>query len=172
MEERLSHILTLTNDWLKFAETKNTGLLVFTGALSLGVLQRVNEHVAPHVRYIAAIGLVLLAGAALCALASFNPYLKPGKLKAPAPPADDDNMIFFGHTAKYTPKEYLKRIAALSPPANDENSGIQEHYAHQIITNARIALRKYAWFSRGVITATAAIAALATAGILQLIAMK
>jgi hypothetical protein len=170
MEERLRYILTLTNDWLKFAETKNAALLVFCGALGLGVLQRLTSQAALHVRCVAVVGLGLLAAAAFCALVSFIPKLDPEHLPAPGKPDDNDNLLFYGHTAKYSPQQYLDRLTALCPPPVTA-PGIPEQHAQQIITNARIALKKYAWFTRGVRLGVIAVSTFIVAGVLQLVAM-
>ena len=171
MEDRLRYILTLTNDWLKFAETKNAALLVFAGALAIGVVQRLNPQTALNIRSFTAIGLLLLAAAASCALTSFIPILRPEKTTPPGQPSDTDNLLFYGHIAKYTPTAYIERLATITQPLQGE-PGIAEHYAQQIITNARIATRKYTWYTRGVVVGIIAIMTMALAGLLQLLAVQ
>ena len=66
-------------------------------------------------------------------------------------PSNDDNILFFGHIAKYPPENYLRKLYRLRNGKPPENlSGIELDYAEQIVTNSRIAQRKYDTFTIGV----------------------
>jgi hypothetical protein len=74
MEERLRYLLTLTNDWLKFAETKNAGLLVFTAGAIIGAHRSAGTQTpAPMAQWALTLGTILLTGAAVLCLLSFLP---------------------------------------------------------------------------------------------------
>jgi hypothetical protein len=146
MEERLRNILTLTNDWLKFAETKNAGLLVFSGAAIIGAHRSTaTETPTPLIQWTLTVGAALLLIAAILCLLSFLPTIRVPLLESKRAPAQDDNLLFYGHIAAYRPTEYLAKLQAATNTAT--TTAMDEQFAQQIVTNAQIAVRKYRHFS-------------------------
>jgi hypothetical protein len=146
MKDHLQFVLTTTNDWLKFGEAKNLAALAFAGT-AIGAYVRavdiINLPIAVKIFVSAGIAGLTIAG--ISALLSFIPTLNIPYLYSKRAPQDSDNLLFYGHIAHYQPSEFLERTEKLV--GQQHHDAIDEHYAAQIITNARIALRKYRLFS-------------------------
>ena len=147
MREHLRNVLTLTNDWLKFAEAKNALALAFVAAITSAYIRGLDIRVLPLApRILISAGIASLAVAAVSALASFLPTLLMPYLNAQRAPTPQDNLLYFGDLAQYKPSELLTHTAAVLRYGGLPDP-IDEHYAAQIVTNARIALRKYRHFT-------------------------
>jgi hypothetical protein len=172
VEARLADLLVRVIDWLKFAEAKNTAA-VGLSSTALGVI--VTFLVAgPPVPELAGIGLsigaVLLMISLLLAVASFLPStnLEKHLLGARLEPADSDNLLFYGHIARYEPRALARAIAVHYYGLEGEDaepSRFAVDLAGQIVTNARITVRKLDFFkyslqlfAGGVLIASAAMA--------------
>lgn len=172
VELRLADLLVRVIDWLKFAEAKNTAA-VGLSSTALGVI--VTFLVAgPPVPDPAGIGLsvgaVLLMVSLLLAVASFLPStnLEKHLLGARQEPADADNLLFYGHIARYEPRALVRAIATHYYGLTGESAEPSRYavdLAGQIVTNARITVRKLQFFTyslqlfaAGVLIASAAMA--------------
>lgn len=145
----LSEAFANVSDWLKFAEQKNAALIAFNSALSLGVLA-VLQDLAPSMfwlRLLCALSIGFLWLGAVVALWSFIPTTRIPKPHQWSGGLRDDNLLFFGHIARYTPETYLKAMSELVGAIDGSATRLDKHYAEQVVTNARIAIRKYALFS-------------------------
>lgn len=172
VELRLIDLLNRVNDWLKFAETKNTAA-VGLSSTALGVI--VTFLVAgPPVPTIAGVGLslgaVTLMVSLMLTVASFLPTtnLEKQLVGKRAQPGPGDNLLFYGHLARYEPRGLARAIAeqyfALSGD-ECEPSKFAIDIAGQVVINARIAVRKLEFFKYslllfgfGVLVASAAMA--------------
>lgn len=172
VEARLADLLLRVIDWLKFAEAKNTAA-VGLSTTALGVI--VTFLVAgPPVPDLAGIGLsvgaVLLMVSLMLAVASFLPStdLEKHLLGAREEPAASDNLLYYGHIARYEPRALARAIAThyYGHSGDDaEPSRYAVDLAGQIVTNARITVRKLDFFryslqlfAAGVLIAAAAMA--------------
>jgi|SRR5438128_5847291 len=163
MEERLRHILSIVNEWLKFAEAKNAALLAANVAIVFAVLRIPDpETIYPQwLRTYVLLGVFLIAAAAILALVSFIPEVKIPWLALRRQPSSKDNLLFYGDIACYEPMSYLQALGARTTPAADVFSSVEQDYAAQIIANSRIALRKYACFTAAIwLTLTAVLSIL------------
>jgi hypothetical protein len=171
-EDRLGDLLNRVVDWLKFAEAKNTAA-VGLSSTALGVI--VTFLIAgPSVSALAGAGLaagaVALMVSLMLAVASFLPSTNLekhllGEREAPGP---GDNLLFYGHLARYEPRGLARAIAEhYFEPGEREYvpSKLAIDLAGQVITNARITVRKLAFFKYslmlfggGVLIAAAAMA--------------
>lgn len=149
MEDRLKAILANTNDWLKFAETKNGALFAANVATVFGLLRLLAEtssfHPIIHI-YMAVAVICLVCSAVLC-LVSFIPTLRPPKQSKIRKLGSGDNLLFYMHIADYTDVDYLKALYAQSGKGQELPCTIEQAYAKQIVVNARIARLKYEIFS-------------------------
>jgi hypothetical protein len=172
VESQLSDLLNRVIDWLKFAETKNTGA-VGLASTALGVI--VTFLVAgPPVPTIAGVGLSLgalaLMFSLMLAVASFLPSTNlekhlMGEREVPGP---NDNLLYYGHLARYEPRGLSRAIADHyfdQPGEAFVPSKLAIDLAGQVITNSRITVRKLAFFRYslllfgfGVLIASAAMA--------------
>lgn len=153
VEARLSDLLLRVIDWLKFAEAKNTGA-VGLSSTGLGVI--VTFLVAgPPVPEIAgagmALGAISLMISLMLSVASFLPStnLEKHLLGERVQPGPGDNLLFYGHLARYEPRGLVQAIADhyfdLSSDAAPSKFALD--IAAQIITNARITVRKLQLFT-------------------------
>jgi len=147
MQDRLRYTLGLVNEWLRFAETKNAALLAVDAGAVLA-LTKVVQGICwntPEGIWIFTMILLLLLSCVL-AMISFLPDVVP-KWKSPKRcPREDANLLFYGDLAYYDRLSLLKAIAKQEGLSVPNNSAVLEDYAEQIITNSRIALRKYKFF--------------------------
>ena len=172
VETRLSDLLTRVIDWLKFAEAKNTGA-VGLSSTGLGVI--VTFLVAgPPLPTLAGIGLglgaITLMLSLMLAVASFLPTTNlekqlVGERERPNP---TDNLLYYGHLARYEPRALTRAIAEMYFEHEGEEYApgkLAIDLAGQVVTNARITVRKLALFKYslllfgfGVLVASAAMA--------------
>ncbi len=148
MEDRLKYILSLVNDWLKFAESKNAALLAADTALGLGLYKILRSDMPGSQSAILYVGFVislLFVGAFIC-LVSFIPRTTIPWLATTHRPKEDDNLLFYGDIAKYDPKRYIASLYKQSGNDVSEIKAYEEDLAEQIIINSRIALQKYGLF--------------------------
>ena len=172
VETRLSDLLNRVIDWLKFAEAKNTGA-VGLSSTGLGVI--VTFLVAgPPIPTLAGVGLgvgaVALMLSLLLTVASFLPStnLEKHLIGERDRPSTRDNLLFYGHLARYEPRALVEAIAEMYFDHDGETyapSKLAVDLAAQIVTNSRITVRKLALFRYslllfgfGVLIASAAMA--------------
>jgi hypothetical protein len=172
IEQQLSQQLTHVVDWLKFAEAKNTGS-VGLSSTGLGVI--VTFLVAgPPIPTLAGVGLgigaVALMLSLLLTVASFLPStdLEKHLVGDRERPTSRDNLLYYGHLARYEPRALVEAIAEMYFEQESEAyapSKLAIDLAAQIVTNARITVRKLAFFRYslllfgfGVLIASAAMA--------------
>ena len=150
---RLIDLLSRAIDWLKFAEAKNTGA-VGLSSTGLGVI--VTFLVAgPPVPDIAGAGLgigaVTLMLSLMLAVASFLPStnLEKHLMGEKIDPGPGDNLIYYGHIARYEPRALVSAIAEHYFGLSGEEATPTRYaldLAGQIVTNARITVRKLELF--------------------------
>ena len=172
VEHQLSELLNRVIDWLKFAEAKNTGS-VGLSSTGLGVI--VTFLVAgPPIPTLAGVGLAVGAVALMLSLmltvASFLPStdLEKHLVGDRERPTPRDNLLYYGHLARYEPKALVEAIAEMYFDQEGETyapSKLAIDLSAQIVTNARITVRKLALyryslllFGFGVLVASAAMA--------------
>jgi hypothetical protein len=172
VEQQLSELLTRVIDWLKFAEAKNTGSV---GLASTGLGVIVTFLVAgPSISTLAGVGLGIGALALMLSLlltvASFLPStnLEKHLVGERERPTARDNLLYYGHLARYEPRALVEALAELyfeQPGPTYAPSKLALDLAAQVVTNARITVRKLALFRYslllfgfGVLVASAAMA--------------
>jgi hypothetical protein len=153
VERQLSELLGRVIDWLKFAEAKNTGS-VGLSSTGLGVI--VTFLVAgPSIPTLAGVGLGVGALALMLSLmltvASFLPStnLEKHLVGDRDRPTTRDNLLYYGHLARYEPRALVQAIAEMYFEQESEAyvpSKLAVDLAAQIVTNARITVRKLAFF--------------------------
>jgi Family of unknown function (DUF5706) len=153
VERHLSELLGRVIDWLKFAEAKNTGS-VGLSSTGLGVI--VTFLVAgPSITALAGIGLgvgaLALMFSLLLTVASFLPStnLEKHLVGERERPTSRDNLLYYGHLARYEPRALAEAVAEMYFDQERETyipSKLAVDLAAQIVTNARITVRKLALF--------------------------
>lgn len=161
METNLLAVLVIVNDWLKFAEAKNAGLLVFAGAGIAGILSFLGS-AATEIPMRWKVGLfscvVFLSVCCLITLFSFMPRTKLEKELSSRRGVrkDTDNLYYYGDLLKYTAEELLDSISRLyyretlgTLPITKSHADI----AAQVVVNSQITMRKYVIFKVALISA-------------------
>lgn len=153
LSERLLDLLARTTDWLKFAETKNVGIVGLASGGIAALIAAAGFVGEIGLQGLAGLGLlgggVLLAAALLIGVWSFLPATSvPRWMRRRAgTERPDDNLFYFGHLAVYTPEDLTQAIADRyldhSPP---KGRIMHRDLAAQIIVNARITLQKLTLF--------------------------
>ena len=153
VERQLSELLGRVTDWLKFAEAKNTGS-VGLSSTGLGVI--VTFLVAgPPIPTMAGVGLAIGAFSLMISLlltvASFLPStdLEKHLVGDRQRPTPRDNLLYYGHLARYEPRALVEAVAEMYFEQDCETyvpSKMAVDLAAQIVTNARITVRKLAFF--------------------------
>ncbi|MFT6138735.1 MAG: hypothetical protein ACJAUJ_001830 [Salibacteraceae bacterium] len=150
MEDRLNTIFSNINDWLRYAETKSAALLATNGLIIFGIVRLIlsQESINNFLFYYLCIVVFQLAISSCFLLISFAPSLEiPWLFKPSNIDEKNDNLLFFGHAAKYTPRKYIEVLAKASKENNYEGSRVEIMIAKQIISNSTIAMRKFSIFS-------------------------
>lgn len=148
VEQRLERILSHVNRWLEFAEKKNGALLAGNSALLLGVASRLQHafNIPPFVRFYIYFALLLVGAGAVCCLVSFLPQTQMPWLASRRKPSEEDNLLLYSDLANYSPSKVLSALCKCISANETELNQLHTHYAEQIITNSRIAERKYKYF--------------------------
>jgi len=178
VEAWLADVLDRVIGWLQFAESKNIGMV---GLISTFLVLIVTFLVAgPSVPPLAGVGLALCALALmiglLLAMASLLPAtdLERDLIAERALPGVEDNLIYFGHLARYEPRTLVRAVASHYAEVTPDEvvvSKLALDLAEQIVTNARITVRKLRLyrsamllFAAGVLIAAVAMALAAFVG--------
>ena len=167
MEERLRYILTTVNEWLKFAEAKNGGLLVADIAVLFGAFSLLNESTGQVLPIHLAIVLAICS--ATSSLVSFSPQLRVLSSKSKRRTGKKASLIFYGHIAEYEPQSYIEALHAESGTEPTAIAPIEVDYAQQIIMNSRIAMRKHLCFRVGLWLAVSALLLLLVATLMSIV---
>ena len=145
--EQLKDISANVNSWLTFAEAKNGALLALDSGLALAIVSMVLGRCMSRLLlwYLYdAIGFMVLS--LLVALVSFLPQSRPSQEK-PGAIRERDNLWFYGDIAQYDRHSYLAALTASLALTNAPENRLCADLAGQVITNSRIAVRKYGYFT-------------------------
>jgi len=172
VQHQLSELLNRVIDWLKFAEAKNTGS-VGLSSTGLGVIVTflvAGPDIPPQAGVGLAVGALALMLSLLLTVASFLPStnLEKHLIGERERPTTRDNLLYYGHLSRYEPRALVEAIAEMyfeQPGETYVPSKLDIDLAAQIVTNARITVRKLALyryslllFGFGVLVASAGMA--------------
>lgn len=169
MEERLRYILATVNEWLKFAEAKNGALLVADIAVLVGIFSLQSEP-AGH-RVLVQLSIPLLIASGTSSLVSYIPQMRALSYPSKKGAQKRSNLLFYGHIAEHDPQSYIETLYAESGGAPSNVTPIEVGYAEQIITNSRIAVKKYRCFRVGLWLTILALLLLLAESVMSIIAV-
>jgi hypothetical protein len=140
----------MVNDWLKFAEAKNAGLLGLNGlglTALLGFATQV-EKLDAWPNYLLVASTVAWILSVLALVLSFLPKLNTKFLldKGGREIQNLDNLFFFGHLARLDPAALLKELGLQSEQQSSRHR-FEHDLAKQVVTNSRIANGKLRAFT-------------------------
>lgn len=149
MESRLLEIYDRASEWLKFAESKNAGLVALNAALVAGLLSTASafEFMGSIKPYWMVINISLLLISATISMVSMVPQLAFLRLKV-SESEQTKSVFFFEHIQKWyaEPVDYLNAIALAEGTDPKEWTALEIDFADQIIQISRIGTRKYSHF--------------------------
>lgn len=156
---KLKYIFDNVNNWLKFAESKNAALLAANSAIVFGLIRTQDLFENSLLHYYFVICIVLATFSACICLLSFVPKIKINSIfQETSVQAENLNLLFYGHIAKFTPEDYLK---ALQDGHIITEEAIQDRFctdiANQIVVNSKIAQTKYIFFQLAIWFTVAAV---------------
>ena len=146
---KLFRALQLVNEWLKFGEAKNAVLVTFNGA-AIAAVHNLNKIYEPVNAVAYWWFWCVTAGCAvslLIGLASFYARTNTAAIAFLTTPESGGNAVYFGHLADMNPGELLARLVGKYDRASDD--GYLEDMAGQVITNAKLARKKFVLFNTG-----------------------
>jgi len=150
MEARLQQIAASVSDWVKFAESKNAAIVAFDGVAVFGIVN-ILKGLANPLGGVARVGVyctvALLLLSVLFSLCSFIPNIRIPFLSAHSPCHAHDNLVYYGHIAKYDSYTYIASLCQHMAVDVKALNAIERYYAQQIVESAGIALQKYRIFS-------------------------
>ncbi len=155
MKKELHNIFNNVNEWLKFAEAKNAGILGLTSIMVFWLLRLVNSNIDGFCFYFY-YGLILVGAIVIIlALMSFAPILNKFYSNNIGKYGNHKNIYFYGDIKDFKDKngnfktdEYLLLVhkKAGKNVNNFTPNPLEEDLAKQIIVNSHIAYRKYSIF--------------------------
>lgn len=157
VESRLQSLLQVVNEWLKFAEAKNGGAVGFgSGAVAIlfGYLSEGGFDFVSGL--LLTLGVICFVLSVVVSVVSFSPRTDFLRLRAMrhGKPTRTDNLYYFGHLAKYSPRQLIDAIVDRylddEARANHDLKDVQMDIASQVTINARITMWKLRLFNAAV----------------------
>ena len=155
MKEILDDIYQHCLGMQKLAERKNVGIIGFNIVVSLTTIFLLKSGLQDYLRYYLFFVLACSLISIFLALSSISAQLK--RKEVGGPDRTNQNLLFFGTAAKYTPEDYLNELQK-SYGDGEPVSNFQRDRARQIVVVAQIALRKFKLFNAAFLWTIAAIA--------------
>lgn len=155
IEERLHALLAMVNDWLKYAEAKNAGVIAVSGLAASAVVSYGASIEHPTQWDIWSLGTACVAfilGVSVGML-SFVPKLDPLNISSGVneKPEPSDSLYYFGHLARLRSEQLVQKLLdrhgdhlQLTPDRAGELD-----LAGQVIINSRITGYKLSRFRAG-----------------------
>jgi hypothetical protein len=146
LDQHLREVLASVNEWLRFAEGKNTTALT-RGSAALGVLvQFIVSHDGPW-RSGTVAGLMLSAALLVLSLfVSLLSFLPQTTVEQPSRARQsrvEDNLLFYGHLARHDPEALVRAMSTrYFEPTSGASGAYASDVAFQVVANSRITVRK------------------------------
>jgi len=161
MNDDLKYIFDTTNEWLKFAEAKNAGILALLVGLIAGLISMTGD-LSGWQATMLIISESIFAVAILICLCSLSPILNDkfyAQIKLDAAMFEklkqSVNLLFFKSIYRLTEQQFIEvfnsraNVSAIQPASYDITTGthaLNHDLVHQILVNACIANFKYCCF--------------------------
>ena len=98
------------------------------------------------IKYYLCFAVLMFVLGIISSLLSFLPQLRLPWFFTRALMDEKDNLLYFGHAARYTPDSYVNAFAKVLKRNVDQATPLEKWHAEQIVMNSRIAMYKYRWF--------------------------
>mgnify|MGYP000870014583 CR=1 FL=1 len=169
MEEAVKDIFSNVNEWLKFAEAKNAAIIAFHLGSTFGaatIITQSEPNTVPEVMLNYIYWFITLNSIGLFfALFSFWPQMriedvlreKIEDIFCFKRSAIEENLLFYGYINNCGRDLYLSKLCGSCNKEITECSKLELNYVTQIVTNSRIAVRKYFYFKVALLSTTIAL---------------
>lgn len=155
MEDRLKYTLQFVNDWLKFSEAKNAALVALVAVIMTKFSTGLWNEASGWIWWCYALGVWCITGGGALSLMSFIPSLtfewKPKINEQCA----TRNLFYFGDVADLSAFDYLDAMYGAAASGENQKQKLELDLAGQIVTNSKIAIKKYRQFTRALILSLA-----------------
>lgn len=149
MNDDLKFIFANVNDWLKFAEAKNGGLLALNVATLIGLLQCNESMFGTFIIIRVLLIIAFCLSSAICVF-SISPIVSKRQLFTKLTILEFNSQkanmdyIFFGNIAKLSPVQYQELVLL---KLNGTLTNGEKDLCSQIVQNSEIALQKFKVFN-------------------------
>lgn len=138
----LKYIFQNVSDWLKFAEAKHAGLIVFNAGTIIGLLSSyssIHSFVSkvPVCISLACFGISILLSLFSQVPVTSNRFFNQKEI-------GNVNLYFFGHLCHINDKTFISEFVKISP--NFSATQLDNQLINQILVNARITQAKYTFY--------------------------
>lgn len=149
MLDTFDKILSRVDAWLKDAKATNAIVIGFNGAAIFGILHlfEMKEFCqCVFLKYYVTNFITLSFAGLFIALISFVPQTRLNWLWRNETSLKKINLLHFGHLAQLDVGGLIKEISKKLNISKQEDLGIYQDYAEQIIMNSKITVRKFDYF--------------------------
>lgn len=146
---KIKFIFENINGWLKFAESKNAGLLVFNSGVSLAIVRLIDSEVYESrilTWYLIFCIFLFVASATICLL-SFVPKIAiPSIFVSKIADVKEINLLFFGDIGRCSPEQYMEALVSQKMIKRCESQDIfLKSLTNQIVVNSSITNTKFSY---------------------------
>jgi len=155
MKELLNDVYQHCLGMQTLAERKNVGIIVFNVIVSLTAIYLLKSDLNTWLQYYVLFVLLCSLISIFLGLSAISAQLR--RKEKGNPDYKNQNLLFFGTAATYSPDEYLQQLHA-AYGNNEPLTKFQEDRSRQIVVVAQIALRKFRLFNAAFMWTIAAVA--------------
>lgn len=155
MKEILNDVYQHCLEMQKLAERKNAGIIAFNIIVSLTAIYLLKGELNIYLHYYVAFVLICSLISIFLGFSAISAQLR--RNENGIHDHVNQNLLFFGTAAKYSPDEYLKQLQ-FTYGINDPITKFHLDRARQIVVVAQIALRKFRLFNAAFMWTIAAVA--------------
>lgn len=131
-------------DMVKYGETKNATLIVFNGAIIVGMIKIINDTQVPYLSYFL---FYIIAMCGISIFISFSALIAKVKNSINNRPfPSEDLSLFFATFARMRPDDLIRKLKT-EYDCEPSNTNYEMDLARQVIITSQIALRKFKFFN-------------------------
>lgn len=151
-------VLSITNEWVRHADTKTGVTLAFVGATTTVLFNLVKneDHWTCMLVVAVALCVATLFVSVVCAWLALFPRVKGRPSGGDEPDEDAVNLLFFGHVSSHYSKDRPTYLQVLSTLTTDP-ARLTRQVAAQIHENSHIATTKFKYVNRAIMAEMVAV---------------
>lgn len=142
LRQELKYILTLINDWLKYAEAKHGGLIILNSGLVIGILSSYGNIQSYISKLPTLFGLVCFGISVFLSILSQFPVTK--NIFYLSNEVINPNLYFFGNLSQMDEKSFISELSKIE--SSFQPGKMDKDLINQILINSRITNNKLTIF--------------------------